>query len=445
MAAANIEQSSLQFVYPKFSPTSKAVYIRLDFSKGNPYSLDLLDMKWRGFIDCVKSIFIDASLCTQTVSVALSSGQVITAQAGSQGYYPVIQTNTLTFSFANASGSDVCAVFLLNDMIVEGSWKPGGSTSNVTIVNPLGQHPMAASVAVVVASDQSSLPVTVGNFPATQPVSGTVAVSNFPATQAENLTQVGGAAVSLGAKSSANSIPVVPATDYVAPVNIQDFGGSIVALGQQTKINSMPVTIASDQPSLPVSGTVTANQGTAALPTAPWPTSVVPSQKAIYSSPCVPTIPATATDMVAIFGSASKLVRVLFCELWISQTTAAQQQIFFMKRSSANTGGTFTNPAQVPHDSNSPAATCTILQYSVNPTSLGTSLGSVYRITGFRCPAPTDIAPGAAWPFVFDFTRGGQDSGIVLRGVAQGLCLNWNGNAVPTGLALCAIFWYSEE
>jgi len=444
VAAANIEQSSLQFVYPKFSPTSKAVYIRLDFSKGNPYSLDLLDMKWRGFIDCVKSIFIDASLCTQTVSIALSSGQVITAQAGSQGYYPVIQTNTLTFSFANASGSDVCAVFLLNDMIVEGSWKPGGSTSNVTIVNPLGQHPMAASVAVVVASDQSSLPVTVGNFPATQPVSGTVAVSNFPATQAENLTQVGGAAVSLGAKSSANSIPVVPATDYVAPVNIQDFGGSIVALGQQTKINSMPVTIASDQPNLPVSGTVTANQGTAAGATAPWPVYVVPSQKAIYSGSPLATPPATPTDLCTIFGSGTKTVRVLRAEVWLSQTTAGQNTFYFIKRSTANSGGTSTSPAIVPHDSNFAAATATVVGYSANPTTLGTSVGNVYRAV-FRTPAPADISPGNTSPLVFDFTNSGQDSGIVLRGVAQGLCLSLAGVALPAGLTVLCKFDWSEE
>lgn len=50
-------------------------------------------------------------------------------------------------------------------------------------LNSLGQKAMAASVPVVIASDQSTLTVSVSNFPATQPVSGTVAVSNFPATQ----------------------------------------------------------------------------------------------------------------------------------------------------------------------------------------------------------------------------------------------------------------------
>ena len=69
------------------------------------------------------------------------------------------------------------------------------------------------------------------------PISGTVTTSP-PADASTNLTKVGGTAVTLGAKASASSIPVV---------------------------------LASDEAALPVSGTVTANQGTAAALASAWP------------------------------------------------------------------------------------------------------------------------------------------------------------------------------
>jgi hypothetical protein len=109
-----------------------------------------------------------------------------------------------------------------------------------------GQKTMANSVPVVIASDQTTIPVTV----------------TFPATQDVNLKQVGGAAVSLGAKTSANSIPVVLATDEATlPVsitgqpiadNLTQVGGAAVTLGTKTSANSIPVVLASDEATLPV-------------------------------------------------------------------------------------------------------------------------------------------------------------------------------------------------
>jgi len=51
-----------------------------------------------------------------------------------------------------------------------------------TKIPGLGQALMAASIPVVIASNQSAIPVTGTFYQATQPISGTVAVSNFPTT-----------------------------------------------------------------------------------------------------------------------------------------------------------------------------------------------------------------------------------------------------------------------
>jgi len=89
--------------------------------------------------------------------------------------------------------------------------RPIGGTGggNVTIVDPIGQKPMADSVSVVIASDQTPVPVS-GSF---SPVG----------TQDINLIEVGGVATSLGQKVSASSIPVVLPSDQIVPVSSVDF------------------------------------------------------------------------------------------------------------------------------------------------------------------------------------------------------------------------------
>lgn len=158
------------------------------------------------------------------------------------------------------------------------------AATNLTAVGgaavTLGQKVMSASVPVVIASDQSNLPVAqfgswtvaVSNFPATQPVSGTVTANQGGAPWSQNLTQIGGAALSEGQKAMAASIPVVVASDQSAiPIsgtvttsppanastNLAQVGGAAISEGQKAMAASVPVVIASDQSAVPVSGTVT--------------------------------------------------------------------------------------------------------------------------------------------------------------------------------------------
>jgi hypothetical protein len=137
----------------------------------------------------------------------------------------------------------------------------------------------------------------------TQPVSGTVTANQGGAPWSQNITQVGGTAVTLGQKTSANSIPVVVAsdqsdigvkqataanlnaqvqgaaangaagvgnpvrvagkdgggvirdvltdTDGTVETNITKYGGTATSLGQKTMAASIPVAIASDQSAIP--------------------------------------------------------------------------------------------------------------------------------------------------------------------------------------------------
>jgi hypothetical protein len=102
-------------------------------------------------------------------------------------------------------------------------------------LNSLGQKAMAASVPVVLASDQSSIPVS------------------FSGTSATNLTQVGGAAVALGQTTKSASLPVTLASDQGnLPANITQVGGASLSEGQKTMAASVPVVLASDQTDLPV-------------------------------------------------------------------------------------------------------------------------------------------------------------------------------------------------
>lgn len=112
----------------------------------------------------------------------------------------------------------------------------------------LGQKTMAGSEPVVLASDQSAIPVTVGNFPATQNVAITSSVEIEVKNDTGNPLAI--SAVSLPLPTSA-STAALQTTGNTSLASID--AGIPNALGQATMSASMSVTIASDQTALPVS------------------------------------------------------------------------------------------------------------------------------------------------------------------------------------------------
>lgn len=162
------------------------------------------------------------------------------------------------------------------------------------------------------------------------------------------------------------------------------------------------------------------------------------SVKTTYSNGVIAFTPAaTATDFWSIVGSGSKTIRVTRLQVSGIATAAATVDVQLAKRSTANTGGTPTNPAIVPHDKNDAAATAVITTYGANP-SLGSLVGY------FRGQKLNLGAAGSAGTIVWDFTVR-NTKGVLLRGTADSLSLNWNGAAVPAGTSLDIDVEWTEE
>lgn len=160
--------------------------------------------------------------------------------------------------------------------------------------------------------------------------------------------------------------------------------------------------------------------------------------KATYSVAGLVTPPATPTDMVILNGSGTKTVRVLRVEVSLTGTAAGIADVILIKRSTANSGGTATTPNVVPHDSSDAAGTAVVQQYSANPAGVGTVVGNVRAAKmGISAADVTDT-------IIWDFTKN-NDKGIVLRGTAQGLAINLNGDALITGEVLAYSITWSEE
>jgi hypothetical protein len=159
---------------------------------------------------------------------------------------------------------------------------------------PIGQQVMASSAPVVIASDQSAIPVSQNGTWNITNITGTISLPTGAATAAKqdtgntslasidgklttsntSLASIDSKLNSLGQNTMAGSVPVVIASDQAAiPVtitgdtivvseNIDSWGGTPTTLGQKAMASSVPVVLASNQSAVTVTGTVTANIGT---------------------------------------------------------------------------------------------------------------------------------------------------------------------------------------
>lgn len=139
---------------------------------------------------------------------------------------------------------------------------------------------------------------------------------------------------------------------------------------------------------------------------------------------------ATPTDLFTINGVAGKVVRVITARLLVHTTAAALQTVHWIKRSTANTGGTATQPTGWSIDSADAAPAAVINLYTAAPTT-GDVVGRYYN--SVLTVVPTSV-PGiytAAQILALQSTQMAKT--IVLRGVAESFCCNWNGAALPAG------------
>ena len=154
------------------------------------------------------------------------------------------------------------------------------------------------------------------------------------------------------------------------------------------------------------------------------------------------TPPATPTDMFSITGSATNNIYVLKMGFSSTQTTAGVNNLTLVKRSTANTGGTHAAAVPVPFDANNPAATATPLQYTANPSALGTSLGPIW--SGWvQSPVVTTATVSGLQGVEINFEdMFGQP--LTLLSTSEVLAWSFGGAALPAGLSVLAYVIWTE-
>jgi hypothetical protein len=186
-------------------------------------------------------------------------------------------------------------------------------------------------------------------------------------------------------------------------------------------------------------------------PIAPVPVanSVLDGGKPTYSAAKQGLVPAaTPTDVFTIIGSASKIIRILRIEIVVTSTaaTGAAIDVLLLRRSTADTGGTSTTTALIPHDNLDPPATSVVTSYTANPGALGTIIGVALRATKLMPTLATSTATDFPLPdrVFWDFgNRPGK--GIVLRGVADTLAINLNSVSLAAGASMSIGVELTEE
>lgn len=162
--------------------------------------------------------------------------------------------------------------------------------------------------------------------------------------------------------------------------------------------------------------------------------------KATYTAAGQISVASSATQILSLYGSASKTVRITRIELSSYATATGTVPLQIIKHSAVASGGTSGAGTAVPHDSGNAAATGTVLAYTANPTP-GASVGNIV-FNEWSIPALSASAFGGN-PVKFDFTtRNGQ--GIVLRGTAQGISVQLSGASLAGQVVGYTIEWTEE-
>lgn len=143
---------------------------------------------------------------------------------------------------------------------------------------------------------------------------------------------------------------------------------------------------------------------------------------------------ATPTDLFCLSGSATKTVRIVNGTFAAQSTAAALQTFTLIKRSTADTGGTSTTPTPIPYDSANAAASAVIKLYSAAPT-VGTPVGTVAAIVTASSTLTTAPAINLLSTFVPNTNLTSIHSALILRGVAEQLCVNYGGGALTAGFS----------
>lgn len=171
------------------------------------------------------------------------------------------------------------------------------------------------------------------------------------------------------------------------------------------------------------------------------------NSKATFGAAGTFTPAATPNDLVIIYGSASKTVRVVSLLLGTTTTAAGSQRFFIQKKSAVPSGGVFVAATMVPFDSNFAATATNVGHYTTDPTA-GASLGNINIVT-----VATPVLMAASWAGIREQSEVqmlpcdpfGMAQPVTLRGVGQGLAINENDVALVAGQVHSYTIIWTEE
>lgn len=149
---------------------------------------------------------------------------------------------------------------------------------------------------------------------------------------------------------------------------------------------------------------------------------------------------ASATDIFTLCGNATNIVRVSSVVASGRATAVAGVDVSLVLRTTANSGGTSSTVTIQKFDSSFSNAASVALAYTANPT-LGTAQGGLAGMISTKQLTVGNLTTGVGngevlWNF------GNRPAGMpVLRGVAQCLAVNLNGQSASGGLFAVAVEW----
>ena len=174
--------------------------------------------------------------------------------------------------------------------------------------------------------------------------------------------------------------------------------------------------------------------------------------KATYSAVWVGLVSGTtATDVVCISGSSTKLIKLLNLKLSGSATTSTTLPITILHRGSLDTTGTAAtgtaNPANTiaKRDQTDGAASATLISYTANPTINDSS--PTYYDSQQISLAPTTAATVQV-PIYFDWSKDIENlvkpPTIALGTTTGQICANFNSTTVGGNVLTGSISWTEE-
>lgn len=162
------------------------------------------------------------------------------------------------------------------------------------------------------------------------------------------------------------------------------------------------------------------------------------TMKPTYSATGFFTPAAAPTDICSLSGSATKTVKVRRILLGGRSVAVITEAVSVLKRSTAYTSGLGTQPTKVPYDSANAASTVGTVEIWTSAPVAGTLVGRLTETWVTWANATT----GVGLPLTVIYGALGQP--IVLRGVAQQVAVNLEGELGGTGTLTCFFEWTEE-